>query len=165
MATWTKGPGTYLLLLRLEEDREIEIGRLGSLFFPPGYYLYAGSAMGPGGLVARLARHSQRSKHPRWHIDYLRYYANLVEIWAVESEVRLECLWAREIARFSPARPVPHFGSSDCHCPSHLFHFVEKPSPRHFPSFVSSKSLCQFKILHIGTRSATMLKSAPKEAG
>jgi len=64
MANLTKGPGTYLLLLRLEEDREIEIGRLGSLFFPRGYYLYVGSAMGPGGLVARLARHSQRGKHP-----------------------------------------------------------------------------------------------------
>ncbi|MFQ5885830.1 MAG: DUF123 domain-containing protein [Anaerolineae bacterium] len=132
MASVTKGPGTYLLLLHLEEDREIEIGRLGSPFFPQGYYLYVGSARGPGGLRARLARHCRRVKHPRWHIDHLRGHASLVEIWAVESDERLECLWAQQLAQLSPARPIPHFGSSDCRCPSHLFHFREKPPHRHF---------------------------------
>ena len=127
MANLTKGPGTYLLLLRLEEDREIEIGRLGSLFLPRGYYLYVGSARGPGGLRARLARHCRRGEHPRWHIDHLRDHANLIEIWAVESDERLECLWAQQLAQLSEARPIPHFGSSDCRCPSHLLHFREKP--------------------------------------
>jgi len=132
MANVTRGPGTYLLLLRLEEDREIIIGRLGNLLFPRGYYLYIGSARGPGGLQARLGRHCRRGKHPRWHIDYLRGHVNLIEIWAVESEERLECLWAQQLAQLPPARPIPHFGSSDCRCPSHLFHFQEKPSPRQF---------------------------------
>lgn len=128
----TKGPGTYLLLLRLEEDREIEVGRLGKLFFPWGYYLYVGSARGPGGLRARLARHCRREKQPRWHIDYLRYHAHLVEIWTIESDEPLECLWARQLGQLSSARPIPRFGSSDCRCPSHLFHLKEKPSHRQF---------------------------------
>lgn len=126
----TKGRGTYLLLLQLEEDREIAIGRLGTLYFPHGYYLYLGSARGPGGLQARLARHRRKAKEPRWHIDYLLFYAHLIEIWAVESDERLECLWAQQLARFSPGWPTAHFGSSDCRCPSHLFHFRERPLPR-----------------------------------
>lgn len=132
MANMTKGPGTYLLLLRLEKDIEIEIGRLGSLFFLRGYYLYVGSARGPGGLRARLAHHRQKAKHPRWHIDYLRGHANLIEIWAVESNERLECLWAQQLAQLSPAQPIREFGSSDCRCPSHLFRFPERPLPRQF---------------------------------
>ena len=132
MANVTKGPGTYLLLLCLEEDREIIMGRLGTLLFPRGYYLYVGSARGPGGLRARLARHRQRGKHPRWHIDYLRGHAKLIEIWAVESDERLECLWAQHLAQLSQGRPIPHFGGSDCRCPSHLFHFREKPSHGQF---------------------------------
>lgn len=132
MANFTRGPGTYLLLLRLEDDREIAIGRLGTLLFPRGYYLYIGSARGPGGLQARLARHCRRGKHPRWHIDYLRGHANLIEIWAAECDERLECFWAQQLAQLSPSRPIPHFGSSDCRCLSHLFHFREKPSRRQF---------------------------------
>jgi len=132
MTNVTKRPGTYLLLLRLGEDREIEIGRLGSLLFLRGYYLYVGSARGPGGLQARLTSHCRRAKPPRWHIDHLRGHANLIEIWAVESDERLECLWAQQLAQLTPARPIPHFGSSDCRCPSHLFHFREKPSHRQF---------------------------------
>lgn len=141
MASVTKGPGTYLLLLWLEEDREIIIGRLGTLLFPRGYYLYVGSAGGPGGLRARLARHCRRAKHPRWHIDYLRCHANLVEIWAVESDERLECLWAQQLAQLSPVRSIPHFGSSDCRCPSHLFHFREKPSHHLFAHSLAQASL------------------------
>jgi len=162
MANVTKGPGTYLLLLQLEEDREFAIGRLETLLFPRGYYLYVGSARGPGGLQARLARHCRGAKHPRWHIDYLRGHANLIEIWAVESEERLECLWAEQLAQMPQARPIPHFGSSDCRCPSHLFHFREKPPPRQF-----AHSLSQANLLanYVGARNATMLKSTPKEAG
>ena len=141
MANMTKGPGTYLLLLRLEDDREIAIGRLRSLLFPRGYYLYIGSARGPGGLRARLARHCRRGKHPRWHIDYLRGHANLIEIWTVESDEPLECLWAQKLARLSPARAIPHFGSSDCRCPSHLFHFRKKPSHRQFADSLPQANL------------------------
>ena len=125
--------GTYALVLHLGRQEEITIGKLGTFVFPAGYYLYLGSALGPGGLEARLARHRRRGKRPRWHIDYLREHARLVEVWSVASGERLECLWARAARKLPGARiPVPGFGSSDCRCPSHLVHFATKPSPALF---------------------------------
>ncbi len=168
MTNVTRGLGTYLLLLWLEEDREIEIGRLGSLVFPRGYYLYIGSARGTGGLRARLARHCRRGNHPRWHIDYLCYHANLIEIWALESDQRLECLWAQQLAQFSQVRPLPHFGSSDCRCPSHLFHFREKPSPHQFAHSLPQENLPadltilaqEVQLCKIGIKGGWMIQSA-----
>jgi len=141
--------GTYALLLRLEGPEEIVVGRLGKFAFPLGYYLYLGSAL--GGLRNRLARHSRPEKKLRWHIDYLLQRARLIEVWSMASGERLvtsarsrpgpnssysdwaasacqECLWA-EVARNLPGAqvPIPRFGSSDCHCPSHLVYFAIKP--------------------------------------
>ena len=122
--------GTYALVLHLGRQEEIAIGKLGTFVFPAGYYLYLGSALGPGGLEARLARHRRRGKRPRWHIDYLLERAAPVEVWSVASGRRLECLWARAARELPGARiPVPGFGSSDCRCPSHLVHFAARPSP------------------------------------
>ncbi|MEA3312481.1 MAG: GIY-YIG nuclease family protein [candidate division WOR-3 bacterium] len=120
--------GTYVLCMRLDEQREIAIGKLGTFLFPAGYYLYVGSALGPGGLEARLARHRRRKKRPRWHIDYLLQHARLLEVWSMASEERLECSLAREIREMLGAQIVaPGFGSSDCRCPSHLVYFEARP--------------------------------------
>ncbi len=125
--------GTYALVLQLERQAEIAIGKLGTFTFPTGYYLYLGSALGPGGLEARLSRHRRRDKKLRWHIDYLLEYAQLVEVWSAASTARLECLWA-QAARGLPGGeiPVPGFGSSDCRCPSHLIRLLRKPSYEEF---------------------------------
>ena len=48
--------GIYALVLHLEHREEITVGKLGTVTFPAGYYLYVGSALGPGGLEARLAQ-------------------------------------------------------------------------------------------------------------
>ena len=121
--------GTYALVLQLERQEEITIGKLGTFAFPAGYYLYVGSALGSGGLEVRLARHRRRDKKLHWHIDYLLEYAQLVEVWSAASTEKLECLWA-QAARQLPGSetPVPGFGSSDCRCPSHLIYLVGKPS-------------------------------------
>jgi sugar fermentation stimulation protein A len=37
--------GSYLLVLENEHGRRLEIGNLGKVLFPKGYYVYAGSAM------------------------------------------------------------------------------------------------------------------------
>ena len=125
--------GTYTLVLRLEDKEEITIGKLGTFTFPAGYYLYVGSALGPGGLEARLARHRRRDKRLRWHIDYLLEHAQLVEVWSAASADKLECLWA-QAARQLPGgeMPAPGFGSSDCHCPSHLIYLARKPAYEEF---------------------------------
>lgn len=120
--------GTYLLGMWLGESANLTVGRLGCFSFPAGYYVYAGSAQGPGGLSARLARHRRREKQLHWHVDYLLAHAHLVEAWTVVSDQRLECAWAQAMMGMAGALIVaPRFGASDCHCPAHLVFFPRPP--------------------------------------
>jgi len=114
-------PGSYCLVLRLDAAEKITIGRLGTFEFPAGFYLYFGSALGPGGVEARVARHQRADKRRHWHIDYLLERASLVNVRAVHSNERLECQWAA-VARREPGAsvPAPRFGASDCRCAGHL---------------------------------------------
>ena len=121
--------GVYLLVLRLPEARTLGVGALGQRVFPAGWYLYAGSAHGPGGLRARLRRHRSLEKRMRWHADFLRAAAEFVEAWAAPLPAECECQWARRLAESTGASvPVGGFGASDCRCASHLVHFQAKPS-------------------------------------
>ena len=113
--------GTYALLLELEQPTEITIGRLSTPFFPAGYYVYVGSALGSGGLAARLARHGRQDKKLHWHIDHLLVHARIMGIGTDDSGQRLECAWARTMLSRPEAQVVvPRFGASDCTCLSHL---------------------------------------------
>ena len=115
-------PGTYVLLLRLDVPTRIVAGRLGARDLPAGLFAYVGSAHGPGGLQARLARHLRRDKPRHWHIDALTAVARPVAIWTRATPERLECIWARTLAALPGVTlPVAGFGSSDCACPAHLF--------------------------------------------
>lgn len=119
--------GTYALILKLGRDKTLAIGRLNAIAFPAGFYIYIGSAFGPGGLKARLGRHVTRRKPSRWHIDYLRGFADPVEIWYTWHPEKAECRWAEVIRQTQQARiPCAGFGSSDCGCKTHLFHFQRK---------------------------------------
>lgn len=123
------GRGVYALLLSLPQRQTLSIGQLGQFEFPAGFYLYLGSALGPGGLEARLRRHIRRDKKRHWHIDWLRASATLEVIWARRIDTRLECDWARTAATLPAASiPAPRFGASDCHCPSHLYHYPARPA-------------------------------------
>ena len=125
--------GTYALILKVNRARTVSIGRLTATTFPTGFYIYIGSAFGPGGLRARLGRHIIRSKHCRWHIDYLRRFADLVEIWYTLHPEKVECLWAKIVRQTRRTRiPCPGFGASDCGCQTHLFQFQRKPGIRTF---------------------------------
>jgi Uri superfamily endonuclease len=146
--------GTYLLLLRLERDTKLAVGRLGSFLFPTGWYAYPGSALGPGGLAARLARHQRQSKRLHWHIDYLLAHGTLMSIWQVEYPDRLECTWAAAIQQWDDTRtPVTGFGSSDCHCPTHLFHWPDQPSRQRITNALATAlpgNLSLRNIPHVG---------------
>lgn len=122
-------PGTYVLILHLPRSAEnVRIGRLGWFRFPSGWYAYVGSAQGPGGLAARLARHLRQPKPLHWHIDYLRAQAQPVEAWYVAETQKRECAWARALSGFPGASvPMPRFGASDCRCPAHLIRFAAPP--------------------------------------
>jgi Uri superfamily endonuclease len=122
-------PGSYLLVLRLALSAELRVGRLGSIGFRRGWYAYAGSAFGPGGLAGRLRHHLRPVQRPHWHIDYLRDYARVMAVWMAAGPPRREHDWARALAEAPGAgRRVPGFGCSDCRCPSHLLYFDHRPA-------------------------------------
>jgi sugar fermentation stimulation protein A len=121
--------GNYLILLELAEERNIEVGALGTLLFKAGWYVYAGSAR--KNLSQRVNRHLRRQrKQQHWHLDYLTPYAarGLGKLKALPllSYRNLECDLAGELAKLG-GKPVPRFGSSDCACPSHLYYFKNPP--------------------------------------
>lgn len=115
--------GSYLLVLYLRRKTSIRVGRLGELNFPRGWYYYAGSAFGPGGLKARLSHHCKPLQRFHWHIDYLRAHAELRGLWFQTAD-NFEHRWSRALSQLPKAVvPVAGFGSSDCRCPSHLIYF------------------------------------------
>jgi Uri superfamily endonuclease len=121
-------PGSYALVLVNVGSRTVCIGALGRLDLRPGFYIYVGSALGPGGLQARIRRHLDPAPPLHWHIDYLKRAARIVEIWSLADPVRREHAWASALASLPNASiPMPGFGSSDCDCPAHLFHFPTAP--------------------------------------
>jgi Uri superfamily endonuclease len=114
--------GTYVLLLHLKKPARLRIGALGRFDFPAGWYLYVGSARGPGGLAARVGRHLRSSPKRYWHIDYLRRVASVEDVWWREGVERRECAWARAIGAWEGVEVVaPRFGASDCGCEAHLW--------------------------------------------
>jgi Uri superfamily endonuclease len=132
--------GTYALILLAEKPAQLTVGRLGSLQIATGYYAYAGSAFGPGGLRARLSHHNRITDAPHWHMDYLRPQVDIVEIWYTSDEKSREHQWAGHLAAHKRASlPLPGFGASDCACRTHLFHFKSKPSAAHFRKTIRSR--------------------------
>lgn len=122
-------PGTYALVFYCDHPVQIVAGRLGELQLLTGYYVYVGSAFGPGGIKARIEHHLRISEHPHWHLDYLRAYLQPQEIWFTYDSVRREHQWAGELSQRHGARsPFPGFGASDCNCSTHLFALGYKPS-------------------------------------
>jgi Uri superfamily endonuclease len=121
--------GSYLLVLRLKLLQRIAVGSLGRICFPAGYYVYVGSAQGPGGLGARVGRHLRTGKPLRWHIDYLREKADVCGIWVLPGPENREHEWAFQLQGEGAALvPAVGFGASDCCCAAHLFYFSRPPA-------------------------------------
>lgn len=121
------GKGTYSLILKLENDQHIEIGKLGKFLFKKGYYVYSGSALGGFG---RVKYHLKKNKNKRWHIDYLLDNAKITKIFLSEVEKNYEHEVSKSLSNSKNAEVlVRGFGSSDCKegCPSHLIYFSENP--------------------------------------
>ncbi len=121
--------GTYALVMACASGQRIEVGKLGPLHLQSGFYVYVGSAFGPGGLKARIAHHAKISERPHWHIDYLRPALDLTEVWFTYDSRHREHQWAGVLANFRhTTAPISGFGTSDCRCNSHLF-FFDSPPP------------------------------------
>ena len=122
-------PGSYALLLACSSVHRRRIGRLGRLATRPGCYVYVGSALGSGGVAARVGRHLAAPVRRHWHVDYLRPATCLTECWLAYDSKRREHEWADVFADMPGASvPLRGFGCSDCACGSHLFFFASPPS-------------------------------------
>jgi len=122
-------PGTYALLFRCPATvPDVRIGALGSFTLRCGYYVYIGSAFGPGGIDGRLRHHLRPVARPRWHVDWLRPHVTLLGVLRAAGERELEHRWAAALAGLEGwSAPVPRFGASDCRCEAHLFRAARRP--------------------------------------
>ncbi len=115
--------GSYCLCIQVTEEIAVNIGALGTVSFSKGRYIYVGSAL--NGLEQRIKRHFAtnlgKGKAIHWHIDYLlsAIGVTLEEVFIKESKKHEECVIASKIS--DREYPIQRFGSSDCHCNSHLF--------------------------------------------
>jgi sugar fermentation stimulation protein A len=125
--TNSQNKGIYILIIHLDRDIEVKVGRLGTFIFQPGWYTYTGSAL--NGLEQRIARHRAREKILHWHIDYLLQYAGVKQIKTIHTDKPLECIVnAHLCSKKKSSIPIPKFGSSDCRCASHLLYWgTSKP--------------------------------------
>ncbi|MCS6817486.1 MAG: GIY-YIG nuclease family protein [Blastocatellia bacterium] len=122
--------GVYCVIVRLEREARIRVGRFGLKTFAPGTYVYTGRAA--RGLRARLARHLQRRKSKRWHIDHLttHRWARIIGVVVLLGDAARECQVHQRV-RAAAQGDVPGFGASDCRsgCRSHLAYFALPRGP------------------------------------
>jgi sugar fermentation stimulation protein A len=116
--------GSYLLILNLKKNQNINVGKLGKIPFKEGFYIYIGSAM--ANLSKRIERHRRLRKRHHWHIDELRAVAEFHSVLAIRSSKRLECEIAKALSKIVEWT-IPGFGSSDCLCETHLFGMKNNP--------------------------------------
>lgn len=125
------GRGVYTLIIQVNKEVTVTVGRLGTQTFPMGCYSYTGSALGKGAsLKNRVARHLRKEKRKFWHIDYLLADEDVsVEaVVAAETSQKMECTTNQHIKTLLGAEvKVKGFGASDCqkNCESHLLYFSE----------------------------------------
>ncbi len=111
--------GVYVLILHLPRPYRLRVGKLGPIYFEPGYYAYVGSGRGSGGVGARIKRHFEGSGRMWWHIDYLRRIASpLAAVYHCGGldEASVVDKLSRELEPYARG-----FGSSDTGRWSHLF--------------------------------------------
>ncbi len=120
--------GSYLMVLFNDRNRKIEVGKLGTVHFKPGYYVYVGSAL--NNLDSRIKRHMRKSKKYHWHIDYITPEPlKISRIYKFRRIDRIEEKMAKKIRDISDGA-VKNFGSSDVGEQSHLFFFLNNPSQK-----------------------------------
>ncbi len=114
--------GTYVLILRLNNDTDIIVGKLRGLKLKTGFYAYIGSALGTGGFK-RVTRHFNvaSGKNPvrKWHIDYLLPHSEVICAVLLPTDDAIECAVAKKFAELF--KEIAGFGCTDCACRSHLF--------------------------------------------
>ena len=114
--------GCYCLIIHVNSDSTIKIGRLGLIKFHKGYYIYVGSAM--NSLESRIKRHLSSEKKLHWHVDYLLKKSVITDVIYNVSTEKIECKLSKYISNH--AKSIENFGCSDCDCNSHLYYFKNR---------------------------------------
>lgn len=125
--------GNYVIVAYSTIPFSLKMRKFGLLELPAGYYLYCGSAHGPGGLRSRISRHLAKQTAKFWHFDYLKEYLQPQCVWWQINVANFECETAQFLAALAGANCVVRgFGASDCRrgCSSHLVYFPKKAQMR-----------------------------------
>jgi len=88
---------TYILILYLPHDTELDIGSLGTYDLPTGYYAYV-DQVAAHNLAIRLKKHLSPGQTPKNHIDYLQQVAQIEEIWLSSGTTPRRENWADLLA-------------------------------------------------------------------
>ncbi len=151
--------GVYVLILRLDNDRDILVGKLGELHFKKGFYAYIGSAMGRGGFK-RVTRHFNvaqgKNSTRKWHIDYLLPHSEVICAVFSPTDEAIECVVAKILGektlRKFYQKPLRRFTSQTRmptgirgYCASRSFGF----SPA-IPGFGCSDCSCETHLFFTG---------------
>ncbi len=113
---YRKSAISYQLLIEVSRGCKVRIGKLGKFYFPPGLYVYTGSAR--NNPTARIRRHLSKKKKLRWHIDYL-LGSSYAKVLGMRISAVTECKLNQTT---SGSIVVGKFGATDCRnkCRSHL---------------------------------------------
>jgi len=154
-------PGTYALLFKCTRPFQAKAGKLGSVDVVAGYWIYVGSAFGPGGLRSRLAHHLKPSQRPHWHLDYLKTGLEPLVVWATSDPVKREHAWATVFSELKGAtRPIAGFGATDCTCHSHLIHRPQRPDFTCFCKQLRRRIPAHGPLLRLATNDIVAAKTA-----
>jgi Uri superfamily endonuclease len=112
-------------------EKNVIVGKLGLLNFPPGTYIYTGRHQ--TNLAKRINRHLRKEKKIHWHIDFItadnQFIISHIAVFLNQFD---ECSINTDYRSIHSSQiNHPGFGASDCRskCNSHLsFHekFLEK---------------------------------------
>ena len=118
--------GNYILVLKINKNVLVALPRFGKIELSAGIYFYCGSAHGNGGIRSRVKRHLKNNATKVWHIDHIKSYMQVSEIWFQIDAANRECQFSQFLVnqKFSQI-PIIGFGASDCksRCGSHLIMF------------------------------------------
>ncbi len=127
--------GSYILLIHLPFDTEIDLPNLGKIDFPAGFYAYADAEFGAMGLPARIKTHLASDETPIRHIDFLLQNAKVEEVWMTLGTEDRRHAWTSLLLEIPGAIGIADgFGltQTDCNCDSHLVYFDVRPELEDF---------------------------------
>ncbi len=114
---------TYILFIKNDRVLSLHIGRTLSCTFPPGKYIYIGSAK--RSIEKRISRHLSQEKRLHWHIDYFLQHTEITDVYIgpVEEKEMVSLILKKDIKI-----PCHGFGASDSPHPAHLFLIEDEES-------------------------------------